>query len=60
MGFGMLTGFIEHLQIITTTNYSAITNSHNQQFIMACTTLSKKYPTLDQEKKVSYLGGLNP
>jgi hypothetical protein len=29
MGFGLVTGFIEHLQIVTTRNCSAIANSHS-------------------------------
>jgi hypothetical protein len=29
--------FIEHLQIVTTSNYSAIVNSHKQQFTAART-----------------------
>lgn len=28
MGLGLVIGLIEHLQIITTSNYSIITNSH--------------------------------
>jgi hypothetical protein len=27
-GFGLVTGFTEHLQIVTTSNYSTIANSH--------------------------------
>jgi hypothetical protein len=41
MGFGLVIGFIEHLQIITTNNYSAITNSHTLQFIAARTNSSQ-------------------
>jgi hypothetical protein len=29
--FGLVIGFNEHLQIVTTSNYSAIPNSHTQQ-----------------------------
>jgi hypothetical protein len=32
MGFGLIIVFIEHLQIVTTSNYSAIANSHTLQF----------------------------
>jgi hypothetical protein len=35
MGFGLVIGFIEHLQIITTSNYSTIANSHTCQFTTA-------------------------
>jgi hypothetical protein len=34
-GFGLLIGFIEHLQIVTTRNYSVIANSHIMQFTTA-------------------------
>jgi hypothetical protein len=34
-GFGLVIGFIEHLQIYTTNNYSIIANSHTQQFTTA-------------------------
>jgi hypothetical protein len=37
MRFGLVNGFTEHLQIIPTSNYSAITNLHTLQFIKACT-----------------------
>jgi hypothetical protein len=36
MGFGWLMGFIEHLWIVTASNYSAITNSHTLQFTTRC------------------------
>jgi hypothetical protein len=35
--FGLVIAFIEHLQIVTTRNYSAIANSHTQQFTAART-----------------------
>jgi hypothetical protein len=35
MVFELVTGFIEHLQIVTTNNYSAIANSHTLQFTTA-------------------------
>jgi hypothetical protein len=28
-GVGLVNGFIEHLQIVTTSNYNDIANSHN-------------------------------
>jgi hypothetical protein len=31
-GSGLVIGFIEHLQIVTTINHSTIVNSHTQQF----------------------------
>jgi hypothetical protein len=37
MAFGLVTGFTDHLEIITTSNYSAIANSHTLQFTTACT-----------------------
>jgi hypothetical protein len=37
MGFGLVIGFIEHLQIVTTSNYSAIANSRTLQFTTART-----------------------
>jgi hypothetical protein len=41
MGFGLVIGFTEHLQIITTSNYSAITSSHSQEFTTECTKTSQ-------------------
>jgi hypothetical protein len=41
MGFGLVIGFTEHLQIITTSNYSAIANSHILQFTTARTKSSQ-------------------
>jgi hypothetical protein len=41
MEFGLVIGFIEHLQIVTTSNYNAIANSHNLQFTTAHTKYSQ-------------------
>jgi hypothetical protein len=41
MGFGLETGFIEHLQTTTPSNYSAIANSHTLQFTKARTKSSQ-------------------
>jgi hypothetical protein len=41
MGFGLVIGIIEHLQIVTTSNYSAIANLHNQLFTTARTKSSQ-------------------
>jgi hypothetical protein len=35
MGFGLVIGFIEHLQNVTTSIYSNVTNSHTLQFSTA-------------------------
>jgi hypothetical protein len=37
----MVIGFIEHLQTVTTSNYSATANSHAQQFTTECTKSSQ-------------------
>jgi hypothetical protein len=40
LGFWSVIGFIEHLQIVTTSNYSAVANSHTLQFTTVCTNSS--------------------
>jgi hypothetical protein len=35
MGVGLLIGFIEHLQIVATSNYKVIANSQTMQFTSA-------------------------
>jgi hypothetical protein len=37
MGFGLVIGFIEHIQIVTISNYSAIASSHIQLVTAGCT-----------------------
>jgi hypothetical protein len=37
MGSELVIRFIESLQNVTTSNYSAVTNSHTLQFTTACT-----------------------
>jgi hypothetical protein len=37
MGFGVVIGYIEHLQIVATSNYSTVANSHTLQFITSHT-----------------------
>lgn len=43
MGFGLVVGFIAHLctQLVTTSNYGAITYSHTLQFTTALTKSSQ-------------------
>jgi hypothetical protein len=41
MGFGLVIEYTDHLQIVTTSNYSAITNPHTMQFTTACTKSSQ-------------------
>jgi hypothetical protein len=41
MRFGLVIGFIEHLHIVATSNYSAIPNSHTLQFTTARTNSSQ-------------------
>jgi hypothetical protein len=31
MGFGLVNGFIDHLQVVTTINYNTVTDLHNLQ-----------------------------
>jgi hypothetical protein len=40
MGLGLVIGFIDNLQIITTSNYSTISNSHTLKFTTARTEFS--------------------
>jgi hypothetical protein len=41
MGCGPVTGFIDHLQIVTTSNYNTISDSHTLQFTAAHTKASQ-------------------
>jgi hypothetical protein len=45
-GFGLVIGFIEYLQVVTTCNYSAIANSRTQQFITARTQSAVSSPVV--------------
>jgi hypothetical protein len=45
-GFRLVVGFIEHLEIVTTSNYSAIANSHTLQFTTARTKPSQSVLSL--------------
>jgi hypothetical protein len=38
MGFGLVTGLMEHLQLITTSNYNGVTERHTLQIATASTT----------------------
>jgi hypothetical protein len=40
--FGFVLGFFEHLQNVTTSNYSAVAKSHTLQFTTARTTKSSQ------------------
>jgi hypothetical protein len=46
MGFGLVTGFTEFLQMVTTGNSSAVANSLSLQFTMACTKSSQSAVSL--------------
>jgi hypothetical protein len=41
MGFGLVVRFAENLQIVTTSSYSAVANSHTLQFTTARTKYSQ-------------------
>jgi hypothetical protein len=41
MGFGLIIVFLEHLQIVTTSNCSTIANSHTPKFTTARTKSSE-------------------
>jgi hypothetical protein len=45
MGFGIVIGFIEPLQIVTASNYSAVANSHTLQFTTALALRADSPPT---------------
>jgi hypothetical protein len=47
------------IELINSRYNTALTHNHFPLYYIKYTTLSKKYPTLGQEKKVAYLGGLN-
>jgi hypothetical protein len=41
MGFGLAVGFIGHLQVVTTSNYTAVANAHALHFTTARTKSSQ-------------------
>jgi hypothetical protein len=41
MRFGLVVGFIEHLQFVSTNNYSAVVNSHTIKFTTVLTKTSQ-------------------
>jgi hypothetical protein len=56
--FGLVNGFTEHWQIVTTSNYSAISNSHTLQFTTARTKYSQ--PAVSSLVDVLLLLGSHP
>jgi hypothetical protein len=46
MGFGLVIGFTEHLQIVTTGNYSAVANSHTTQGVLRLLSLLSLHQSL--------------
>jgi hypothetical protein len=54
MGFGLVNVFTEHLQIVTTSNYSAVATSHALQFTTACTESSQSSNDFQRHRYFSY------
>jgi hypothetical protein len=66
MGFGLIIRFIDHLQIVTASNYNDIANAHILQFTTALTKFSQSavvHQSLSgngyQQRMFPYSGFLN-
>jgi hypothetical protein len=58
--FLLVIGFIEHLQIVTTSNYSAVANSHTLQFTTARTKSSHSFFSLSSRCLATASNAVDP